>query len=123
MRAFLVLTAAVLAWWLLGFWLVRGSERFYLLVPPVTLALLAIGLPDGWRGLLPYGHKACLYVAGLVLFSGGYAYFLASALLPAGTAGLVAVPLLWEALVTAYFLAAIKLLLATPWQLLRRGTY
>lgn len=44
-----VLLLAALAWWLLGFVIPHQTERFYLLVPPVSLALLAVHAVEPWR--------------------------------------------------------------------------
>src|SRR5947209_12588230 len=107
-----ILLLAVVGWWLLGFWVVRGSERFYLLLPPVALALWSLRFPDGWRGFRPHLRGAILYTLGLLLFALAYAYFLTSMILRDASMSAVRGAMLREALVMAYFLAAIKLLLS-----------
>src|SRR5258708_7027535 len=44
-----VFLAALLVCWLLGFWIAHGSERFYLLLPPVALGLVAVRSPQPWQ--------------------------------------------------------------------------
>jgi hypothetical protein len=56
-----------LAWLLLGCWIEGGSERFYLLVPPLGLALFTCLFRQGWSRLRSRLVPLCGCVAGLGL--------------------------------------------------------
>jgi alpha-beta hydrolase superfamily lysophospholipase len=102
---------------LLPFWTAGGSERFYLLVPPVTILLFLILSKDGWRGLKVYVQPA---VAFVVLMSGTtalYFYFAAGVSVPDGSGRRLHGVDLWEVVVTVYFLAAMVLVLLVVWWL------
>src|SRR5947209_19148478 len=61
-----------LAWFLLGFWIEGGSERFYVLVPPLGLALF-LGLSvGGWSRLKARLVPLTCSVAGLALLLTSY---------------------------------------------------
>ncbi len=123
-RGFLIvgiLLAGVLAWWLLGRWVVSGSERFYLLVPPVFLALFLLGAPHGWQRLRTSLRAAVLYLVGLTLFVVLYGLYLSLLVAPTAEVGCWRRLNLYEVLLAVYFLAAIKLLLSVPYSLVRRA--
>jgi fermentation-respiration switch protein FrsA (DUF1100 family) len=108
-----VLLAALAVWWLLGFWVAHGSERFYLVLPPLALGLVAASSAQPWQDAKQWlrgayiilGFWIVLCTAGSVLLFGG----------------------LWlpEVLLAAYFILALKVLLMAPMRLghhLWRGT-
>ncbi len=101
----LLAITGVLAWWLLGPWVASGSERFYLLVPPVALALAALRKPRR------FPIFALPVAAVLAVLCVGYNLSLTAPLFPAGDGywrGLS----MREAGITLYFVLALYLLAA-----------
>jgi hypothetical protein len=107
-----------IAWSLLGLWIVGGSERFYLLVPPVGLALFVRSSAAGWSRLKARAVPACGCVAGLIFLSAAYEASVTWDCSPPLGRGLRAVSLL-EILVAGYFLLSVLVLIAGSYWLLR----
>jgi alpha-beta hydrolase superfamily lysophospholipase len=111
-----ILALAVAAWFSLGRWVPDGSERFYLLVPPVGLALSSIfpGAGNGWR----LGHVPVGAIVWLLLGVACIAYNL-TLTAPLFADGPLAGLSVREVVLALYFLLALKLLLHLPRRLLR----
>jgi len=71
-RIFNLCAAVGLAWFLLGFWIAGASERFYLLVPPVGLAILVRPRGVAWPRLKARIVSAGVGAAGLTFLSVAY---------------------------------------------------
>lgn len=111
-----VILAGGSAWWLLGFWVPAGSERLYLVVPPVGLALVVLLAAEPGRELRTRLRAALPFVGFLLLFAAAYNLLLTIPALPG--------PWLQglrpgEVLLTAYFLIALRVLAAVPLGLAR----
>src|SRR5436309_2501869 len=117
--AVLILSAAAFGWRVLGPWVLSGSERFYLLIPPTFLVLYAALAPDGWRGLKPYVRPALVYAVPLAGFCTGYYLLLASMNLPTGLRDLSRGMRFWVLLVAVYFLGVVFLLVLLPLRMLQ----
>ena len=105
-----LLLASVLAWSLLGFCVHGASERFYLLLPPVLLALLLVRAPGGWARLRPHVRPLLTYVAGLLALCTAFGLIVVAGFRPA-----VSATTFWNVVVelsiAVYFLMAVMLLL------------
>lgn len=115
-----LVAASVLAWFILGFGVVSGMERLYLLVPPVYFVIIIGMMPDGWAIFKKTLPTVFMYVGVLLLCCTAYNIFQAVLLLPPGYA------IYWEGLsfreilIAAYFIATIRLLLELPLRFARR---
>jgi fermentation-respiration switch protein FrsA (DUF1100 family) len=103
-----VLLSGVAAWWLLGLVVPAGGERFYLLVPPVALALIGAWSPEPWRSMASR-LRHWLVPLGLA-FLGGTAYNLLMAAPLYAQDNLLRGLRLSEILAAAYFIFAINVL-------------
>jgi pimeloyl-ACP methyl ester carboxylesterase len=112
-----VLLAGVLSWRILGNWIPGGSERFYLLFPPVAVALFLTGVPDGWTKLRAQLRPALVYVAILGILCTLYNLWLTAGL--NGTNDVVRWVLIKQIFVAIYFFAAVSLLVMLPLRGLR----
>jgi fermentation-respiration switch protein FrsA (DUF1100 family) len=113
-----ILFTSPLVWWLLSPWVANGSERFYLLVPPILLALAGSRTP--LRGRAPSRRLfiALLVAAVLAALCVGYNLSLTAPLFPTAEGcwrGLS----LREVAITLYFLLGLYLLAATVRRLLQ----
>ncbi len=115
----LILPVSGLLWWLLGFWVPGGAERFYLLLPPVFLAYFLTSSPGAWRELkqlvLPLGTLlvvlgvlCTLYGRGMASWAGGTS----RELFPSG--------IRFEVLIAVYFATAVILLILVSRDALRK---
>jgi alpha-beta hydrolase superfamily lysophospholipase/fumarate reductase subunit D len=114
-----VLLISVPAWHWLRLWTPGGSERFYLLVPPVYLLLYAILAPDGWRRLTAYVRPAVAFVSFLALLTALYFFFMTPVAVPDGSGRVLHGVQPWQLVVTVYFVAAVLLVLSVPFGMLR----
>jgi pimeloyl-ACP methyl ester carboxylesterase len=114
-----ILTTAALGWWLLNPWLPRGSERFYLLLPPVLLATYLVFVPEGGKLLRHQASRTCLFLGLLTAASTLYAFHLGSLLAPPAATGFFQRLSLVEVLVAVYFVVALTLVLMLPLSVLR----
>jgi len=100
-----VLLAAVAVWWLLGFWVAHGSERFYLVLPPLALGLMAARSAQPWQDTKQWLRGAYVVLGfWIVLCTAGSLVLFGGLWLP-------------EVLLAAYFILALKLLLMAPLRL------
>src|SRR5277367_2925646 len=97
-----VLLGALILWLLLGYWIPQGSERFYVLLPPLALGLVAACSLQPWQDAKQW-LRGALVVVGfwIVLCTAGSLLFF----------GCLCIP---EILVAAYFILALKLLMIAP---------
>jgi len=116
LRALPVLALAVAAWWLLGFWLPGGSERFYLLVPPVGLALMLAFAAEPWRELKRRLRATAPLFGLVILFCVAFNLVVTIPSLPLGVLGGLRMS---EVLVAAYFILALRMLALAPLKFLR----
>ncbi len=115
-----ILLVAALAWWLLGRWVVSGSERFYLVLPPVFITLFIVCGPDGRRGLKPYLRPALRSLLVIALFGAGYGFFLSAMASPGAVVWWWKRVALTEWVIAVYFLAGMKLVMTPLYLGLRR---
>jgi pimeloyl-ACP methyl ester carboxylesterase len=99
-----VLTTAIGVWLILGVWIPSGSERFYCLLPPVALLLLAGSVKQPRRWFRTQTPRAAVFLLCLALVATAYAWFWAAAV------GLPVTRLLPEIVLAIYFLAGVVLL-------------
>lgn len=118
-----ILSAGLLAWWLLSPWILTGSERFYLVLPPVCLAFHVAARPEGWRGLRSVLRPASVYIFGIIVFCTLYGFFLSFLIAPTSSEAIYRRVNWREMLIAVYFLVGIKLLLSPAYDLVRRAVY
>jgi pimeloyl-ACP methyl ester carboxylesterase len=125
MRRWLVVAGTLIgsgmAWIGLRSWPLASSEAFYVLLPPLYLALYLEFAPSGWIGLKAQLPLALGYVACLAIFFLAYSYFMARTILPANPGAAFSLKWFnfWEVAVGTYFLVAISLIMLTALAFLR----
>lgn len=115
----MTLTLAGLAWRVLGAWIVSGSERFYLLLPPTALGLYLTFSSAGWRGLQAHSRSATRYLICLTVFGTVCYLFLTAMLVPDSLTVFVRSFSSGELFVAVYFLVALSLIIVAPLALLK----
>ncbi len=113
-----VVLTALLAWFDLGPWVVSPSERFYLVVPPLGVALCLVRSSDGWRKLKAQLVPALIYLGVLSILAAGYLGFLTLHTASAVTTILLG-KFLRELLAVVYFLASFSLVVSALLSVLR----
>lgn len=116
LQTLVLLVSAWLGWRMLGLWIVGGSERFYLILPPVFVGLYAVLSADGWRGLKVHVRPATGYLFGLALFGTLCYLFMTALLVPISASVFLRSFSSGELGIVVYFLAAMSLLIVLPLQ-------
>lgn len=117
----ILVLAVTAAWVALSNLVPVPSERFYLLIPPISLALYLTWSATRWKGLRQRLAPALVYVLFVPVLLAGYQYHNSRQLLSSISADSLAGFSIREVLVGVYFVIAVTLLLSLPLSLLHRG--
>lgn len=112
-----VLLVAAAAWWLLGFHVRHVGERFYLLVPPVSLALIAVHSAQPGREARVQARSMLLALGLLIVVAALFSVGMGLSLFPHNPLLAVSLP---EVAAGAYFILAFMVLAIALRGLFRR---
>jgi pimeloyl-ACP methyl ester carboxylesterase len=110
-----VMVVGVSSWLLLGLWIAGGSERFYLLLPPLVVLMVLATAAEPRQWLRGQVGLAFFFVACLALLGTAYGWFWTQ------TTPVRLVRLVPEILLATYFLVGTVLVTAGTRGFLRRG--